>query len=602
MKKIINKVRQNYILIIAAVVLGVLIGWIVSPSDSSSQKSHIESHEGHDHESEEATTWTCSMHPHIKQDKPGLCPICAMDLVPLSSLSGGDNVDPNEIVMTEAAAKLADIQTMVVSKGKPSKAIYLQGKVQPDERNIAELTARFGGRIEKLFVNFTGQTVRKGQRLAAIYSPDLVTAQRELLEAIKMKESYPSLYNAAVSKLKLWNLNDKQIEAIVNEGEPMVNFEVLSPISGTVTMRHVSIGEYVTEGTSLFEVINLSKLWVMFDAYESDLPWIKIGDKVSYTLQALPGKKFESKVTYIDPFIDPRTRVAKVRVEVSNKSQQIKPEMFANGIINSKFAENGKEILVPKSSILWTGKRAIVYVKVPNRESPSFIYREVTLGPEAGSFFVVSNGLEEGEEIAINGVFKIDAASQLVGLPSMMNPDGGAAQKGHNHGGESTHTNETSQIQKSHVAHIPIKFKKQLTAFYDKYIDLTEALVDSDPKKVKSLSKSLLSSLSKIDMSLLEGDAHLEWMEYEKDLKEQLKAISSQSILDLQRKHFSTFNLIFYKTIKSFGIEGKTAYYQYCPMANNDKGGYWFSNTKDINNPYFGESMLRCGETKEILK
>ncbi|NOQ24921.1 MAG: efflux RND transporter periplasmic adaptor subunit [Bacteroidales bacterium] len=437
MKNIIQNIKENYKLVIGVLITGMFLGWIFFHSSDAAiiANQEMEGHEGHNHESAEPEVWTCSMHPQIKQDKFGLCPICAMDLIPLKSMqSEGDDVDPNEIVMTESAAKLAMIQTIVVSKGVPEKSVYLQGKVQADERNITELTARFGGRIEKLFVNFTGQNVKKGEKLATIYSPNLVTAQRELLEAISFKDSRPSLYAAAKGKLKLWDLSDKQITDIEEKGEPQIYFDVLSPTAGTVTMRHVASGDYVKEGTALFKVVDLTKVWVMFDAYESDLPWIKLGDKIDFTVQALPGKNFTAKVSFIDPFINGQTRVTKVRVEVPNTKMNLKPEMFTSGLLNSKIAESSNEILVPKSAILWTGKRAIVYVKVPNRKTPSFLYREVVLGSEAGSFYVISQGLHEGEEIAVNGVFKIDAASQLIGLPSMMNPEGGMNSTSHNHG------------------------------------------------------------------------------------------------------------------------------------------------------------------------
>lgn len=438
MKNIIKNIKENYKLVLGVLIAGLFLGWLFfHPSkDEFTPETQIEGHEGHDHSAEDATIWTCSMHPQIKQDKPGQCPICAMDLIPLTSAqSAGDDIDPNEIVMTRSAAKLASIQTLIVSKGTPRKTIYLQGKVHADERNIAELTARFGGRIEKLFVNFTGQNVRKGEKLVTIYSPDLVTAQRELLEAISFKDSRPSFYMAAKAKLRLWDLTDDQITGIEENGEPLLYFDVLSPISGTVMMRHVALGNYVKEGSALFQVTDLSRIWVMFDAYESDLPWIKMRDHVELTIQSLPGKSFEGKVAYIDPFINPTTRVAKVRIELPNPGLKLKPEMFVRGILHSKIAESADNLLIPKSSILWTGKRAVVYVKVPDRESPSFLYREITLGPEAGNFYVVADGLFEGEVIAVNGVFKIDAAAQLEGKPSMMNPGGGKVSMGHNHGG-----------------------------------------------------------------------------------------------------------------------------------------------------------------------
>jgi len=600
MKKIINNIKENYKLVIAVLVIGILLGLMFSgSSDKQVTSSHTtEGHEGHNHESEDPTTWTCSMHPQIKQDKPGKCPICAMDLIPLTTMqSGGDDVDPNEIVMTKSAAKLADIQTMMVQLGVPEKSVRLQGKIHADERNISELTARFGGRIEKLFINFTGQTVRKGEKLATIYSPNLVTAQRELLEAISFKSSRPSLYQASKGKLKLWDLTDEQIEEIEKKGEPMLYFDILSPISGTVTMRHVAIGDYVKEGTKLFKVVDLSKLWVMLDAYESDLPWIKMNDKVEFTVQAMPGKNYEAKVTYIDPFINGSTRVAKVRAEVSNKNQQLKPEMFVNGVVSSKTAETSNKILIPKSAILWTGKRAVVYVKVPNRETPSFLYREVVLGPEAGSFFVVSEGLQEHEEIAINGVFKIDAAAQLIGLPSMMNPDGGKASTGHNHGDMAT---DHSQ-HKMESFDVDSKFKRQLTSFYNNYLLLTKAFVTSNPSKVKSAAESLLTKLTLIDMGLLKGDAHMAWMADLKVLESKLKTIEGGKDIDKQRAAFAPFNQALYKSVKSFGLDKVTVYYQFCPMANSDKGAYWFSNSEEIQNPYFGEMMLGCGEVKETI-
>ena len=423
-------------MVLGVLIGGLFLGWLFfHPSKAErANEIQIENHEGHDHSAAEATIWTCSMHPQIKQDKPGKCPICAMDLIPLKTMkSTEDDVDPSEIVMSESAAKLADIQTMIVSKGAPQKTLYLQGKVHADERNIAELTARFGGRIEKLFVNFTGQNVQEGEKLATMYSPDLITAQRELLEAASFKEDRPSFYMASRSKLKLWDLTDDQINAIEERGEPQLYFDVLSPISGTVMMRHVALGDYVKEGSALFQVTDLRKVWVLFDAYESDLPWIKTGDQVELSFQSIPGKAFEGKVAYIDPFINPTSRIAKVRIELPNPGLKLKPEMFASGVLYSKIAESSDKLLIPKSSILWTGKRAVVYVKVPDRESPSFMYREITLGPEAGNFYLVADGLNEGEEIAVNGVFKIDAAAQLEGKPSMMNPVGGKLSTGHDH-------------------------------------------------------------------------------------------------------------------------------------------------------------------------
>lgn len=593
-----KNIKENIKWIIPSLIIGLFFGWVFFHGSASTEVVH-------NHELEEAKVWTCSMHPQIKQDKAGLCPICAMDLIPLTSMTSGDDASPNEIQMTESAARLADIKTMMVSKGIPEKSVYLQGKIQADERNISELTARFGGRIEKLFVNYTGQNVKKGQKLATIYSPELVTAQKELLEALSYKDSYKSLYIAAKGKLKLWDLNDEQIKAIEEKGEPQLYFEVLSPISGTVMMRHVAIGDYVKEGMPLFKVVDLTKVWVMFDAYESDLPWIKLKDEITFGVQSHPGKEFSGKVSYIDPFLNAQTRVAKVRIELNNKNMELKPEMFTSGILNSKVAENSSEILIPKSSILWTGKRAVIYVKVPNRDNPSFLYREITLGPEAGNFYVVHSGLNEGEEIAVNGVFKIDAASQLQGLPSMMNPQGGIVSTGHNHGEMSQNKTSLMNMKPKKMNDISMEFKSQLGEVVETYLKLKDAFTETDEELSETTAKSTLQTLGKVDMSLLKGEAHTIWMTEIKQIKDNLKGIVSMKGIEMKRSHFEKVSDHLTIAVKTFGFQTKnenTLYLQFCPMAFNDKGAYWLSDIEQISNPYFGDVMLRCGEVKETIK
>ena len=588
-------------------VAGLLLGGIFF---GNSKDQHVE----HDHEevtSNEETIYTCSMHPQIKQNEPGLCPICAMDLVPVITLqTEGEEIGPDEIQMTELAIKLAEVQTTIVKRGIPEKAVHLLGKIQADERNIAQLTARFGGRIEKLFVNYTGQNVRKGQKMGVIYSPELITAQKELLEAIKYKESNPSFYKASRSKLKLWNLSESQINDIENKEEPMLFLNILAPISGTVTRRHVATGDYINEGSALFELVDLNRVWVMFDAYESDLSWLNLGDPIDFTLPSLPGKKYSGKVSYIDPFIDASTRVARVRVEMDNRDQTFKPEMFVNGILRSKIIENLDELLIPKSAILWTGKRAVVYVKVPDRENSSFLYREIVLGPEAGNFYVVAKGLAEGEEIASNGVFKIDASAQLAGKPSMMNPEGGKVSTGHNHGGtpmgdEEMNSMDSSDedIETDDIKDVSETFKQQLGELVNSYFKMKDAFVASDEQLVETEAKTVISSFNKIDMTLLSGDAHIKWMKLLAPIENNLNGIIHMKGIEMKRSHFSVVSSKLTEAIDLFGIVSNTpVYLEFCPMAFDNKGAYWISDNKEIRNPYFGDMMLKCGEVKRELK
>jgi len=609
MKTKINFNKREIKLIGFAIVAGLFFGWLFfhgSGEENQKNQSLTENTE------KQPTIWTCSMHPQIRMDHPGKCPICGMELIPLSEYSTEEAaVSPNEIHMSEEAIKIADVQTMVVSKAYPDKAVYLLGKVRPDERNIAELTARYGGRIEKLYINFTGQTVKKGEKLASIYSPVLVSGQMELLETLSYRESNPELYHAARSKLKLWGLSDNQVESIIEKGKPMNYFDVLSPITGTVTRRDVSAGDYIKEGSPLFQITDLSTVWVMFEAYESDIPWIRMNDKVNFTIRSIPGKNFDGRVSFIDPTIDPETRVAHVRVEVPNANKVIKPEMFASGIVTSSIAGNKKDLMIPKTAILWTGKRSVVYVKVPNRNQPTFRHREITLGPEAGDFYVVANGLKEGEEIAVNGVFKIDAAAQLAGKPSMMNPEGGGGSTGGMAGmnmgqGEMGKAERPTEKDKNNNAEsnyqINPEFIKQLTAVYEAYLPMKNDFVQSDAGKAGEAAKTVLNSLNKVNMELLNGEAHMEWMEYLNPLKKSLDKIVVSHDIEIQRQGFADFNLNFYKAIKRFGLVNDTIYFQYCPMAFNNKGAYWLSDSLKIKNPYYGDAMLSCGETRDTLK
>lgn len=413
MKKTELKKYGTYIIL---VITGLMLGWILFHTDGSGNDKH-----NHEHEGENGTeVWTCSMHPHIKTDKPGKCPICAMELIPLSSMKSGAAVS-NAVHFTPEAVALANIQTTVVSVDHPTREVRLFGKVQADERLLQSQTATISGRIEKLMINFTGQAVKKGQILAIIYSPELVNAQQELLEVSKMKQSQPELYQAAREKLRLWQLTENQISSIEKTGKVKTGFEVVSGTSGIITAKRVSTGDYVSQGSVLFDVANLSNVWVLFDAYESDLVFLKTGDEIHFSIQALPGKNFTARIKFIDPMIDPLKRVAGVRVEMSNSSGELKPEMFVEGVVKAKLNEYEGYPVIPRSAVLWTGKRSVVYIRDTEHTEPAFIMREVELGPALGNSYVVTEGLYEGDVIVTEGAFSVDAAAQLHGQPSMMN-------------------------------------------------------------------------------------------------------------------------------------------------------------------------------------
>lgn len=596
-----NILSNNYLRASLLIIAGIFLGWLFFHNSGSTVKSTEP--EVHEHTESEKTIWTCSMHPQIRMDKPGDCPICGMDLIPLKNSNA--EIDDQAIEMSESAMKLAEVQTAIVSKGSTSKDIQLYGKIQVDERLQQSQTAHVPGRIEELMINVTGEQVKKGQLIAKIYSPELVTAQKELIEALSLKDKYPSLVEAAREKLRNWKLSDEQINALEKSGKVNSTFDIYANTSGIVVSLKVNKGDYISKGAVLFDVTDLSKVWGVFDAYESDLPWISLNQRVEFTTQSVPGKTFSGKITFIDPIIDPLKRIAGVRIELNNSDRQLKPEMFINGTIHSTLKGSGEQLTIPQSAVLWTGTRSVVYVRIPETEHPSFKLREITLGAAMKDTYVVVDGLAEGEEIVTNGIFSVDAASQLAGKKSMMNPEGGDSGAGKMPGmdmGTGNITEQASEVMTLESVDTDPAFKEQLTTVYETYLKMKDAFVATDARKVSQEAQKVEKSIKSVKMELLKGDAHMAWMDQLKTLNSAIGAIAKSTDIAKQRVEFARFNLAFYKSLKMFGLENDTAYYQYCPMANGDKGAYWFSETEEIRNPYFGDEMLSCGETRETIK
>ena len=364
--------------------------------------------------------WTCSMHPQIRMpDNKNMCPLCAMDLIPVRIGSGGS--DPDAVQMSEEAIALASIQTIIVNRSIPEKEIRLFGTINLNERLIRSQVSHVSGRIERLLVNTVGEAVSEGQTVATIYSPDLLNAQQELIQAKRLADVQPALHEAAREKLRLWRLSDEQIADIERSETVSPSVAIKANANGIVTARRIEQGDYVSQGSVLLDLADLSSVWAVFDAYEADLPFLKKGDTVKYTLQALPGRIFSDKISFIEPMLDRTTRTVKVRVETDNPHGELKPEMFANGEIKAVLHNSADtEIIVPKTAVLWTGRRSVVYVKLPDTEEPTFKLREIELGPSLGDAFVVLSGISEGEEIVARGAFVVDASAQLEGRLNMM--------------------------------------------------------------------------------------------------------------------------------------------------------------------------------------
>lgn len=574
------------LLILIALLVGLGAGYFLFGGEAEAEAAQ------HQHAAESAdsagTTWTCSMHPQIRRDEPGDCPICGMDLIQQSEIASDD---PLNFEMTREAARLANIQTTVVGESAASagSALQLSGKVQADERRASSQVAQVPGRIEKLYVSFTGEQVYKGQKLAELYAPDLITAQRELLEAVKLQEVNPRLVEAARNKLRYWKIAPEQIDEIIESGEIQETFPLYATESGVVTQRRVAVGDYVAQGEPLFDLMNLNTVWVLFDAYEEDLPQIEVGDRITFTTPSLPGQRFSGRVTFIDPILDKDRRIVAVRTEVRNPNGKLKPEMLVTGELLAEAAGEQMALTVPKSAVLWTGERSVVYVKVPDTDIPTFQYRELELGEAMGDRYRVLDGLEAGEEVVTYGNFSIDAAAQLNNQASMMNRD--IQIKGESGAKEAPNYRAVASPS----------FKQELGSAIEAYLRLKDALVATDAETAAAKAKAFTNEVEKVSSEGIAGDALEYWRQQRGALIAHGKNIAKSAEVSAQRAQFDFLSQTLIKTVKAFGAAEQTYYVQHCPMAFDWEGADWISDVEEIRNPYFGDEMLTCGTVEETL-
>ena len=573
--------KKNTLYILIAVLGGLLMGYLFF-GDANVKETNEALHE---HAKEgESQMWTCSMHPQIMLGEPGDCPICGMDLIPAASKA--DGLSSEQFRMTENALALANIQTTIVGSAQAEKnPLSLSGNITANKEAVAVQASYFDGRIEKLFVNYEGQEVRKGQRLATIYSPELVAAQQELLTAAALKVSQPELYRAVRKKLLLWKLSEDQISNIENSGEVMENFSVYATVSGTVSEVLSAEGDYIKKGQPIAKVSNLNTVWAEFDAYESQLSQIKEGQKISIRTNAYPNELFEGKVSFVSPVLDNATRTVTVRASLNNQKGLFKPGMFVAGQIEKGMPTGEvQQLFVPSSAVMWTGERSLVYVKVVS-DPPVFEMREVDLGDRNGESYQIVSGLRAGEEIVTNGTFTLDAAAQLQGKMSMMRP-------------QSTATGTSDESGAEIRMNLPDAFQRDFVKLIPDYLQMKDAFVASQAPEVAKSAQVVLDQMKAIDRSGL-GTTERQYLDTSLQF---LEKIASNPVLEIQRDHFVHLNEHLVALTANLDSLGKTHYVQRCPMANNNKGAIWISTEEEIRNPYYGDVMLTCGTVEQVLE
>jgi RND family efflux transporter MFP subunit len=395
--------------------------------------------------------WVDPMHPAYKSDKPGIAPDCGMKLEPIYADGGGPTAAPTgtgraedisampvgAVHITPEKQQLIGVKYGEVERSGGSRTIRAVGRVAFDETRIQHIHTKVEGWIDQVFVDYTGQLVRKGQPLMTVYSPDMLASQRELLLAVKARDTMKnnplpiafdqseSLLQAARRRLELWDLSDAQIDQVLKTGQPIKNIAVYSPIAGYVTERKAFPELKITPDTDLYTIVDLSRVWIMADLFEYEAPNIRVGETTRVSLQAAPGRVFTARINYIQPQVDPMTRTLKVRLDMDNAGLVLKPDMYADVEFRVNFPV---ELAVPADAVLDAGERKTVFV---DRGNGFFEPRKVTTGERSGNRIQILSGLRAGERIVTSGNFLIDSESQMkaaaagmggmAGMPGMTN-------------------------------------------------------------------------------------------------------------------------------------------------------------------------------------
>ncbi|MCI0448311.1 MAG: efflux RND transporter periplasmic adaptor subunit [Chlorobi bacterium] len=370
--------------------------------------------------------YTCPMHPQIIQDRPGLCPICGMDLVKKNELDTEDmqdhdlgDADLNAVKLSPSQQVLANVQTQKVKLMQFQGEKTFNGYVKINEKKLAKISTAVSGKIVNMFVNFEGQTVRKGQPVLEIYSPELVSTQKEYLLALdnfnQVKTSgnrvaidqAQSLVNSARERLTLWEMTPKQIEELERTRELKTTSVQYSRYSGIITKKLLQVGHWAMMGENIFEVADLSTVWVIANVYESDMQYIKNGQTVDIYSSAYPDEPLRAKINFINPVFDPDSRTLEVRIDVSNPSLVLKPDMYVKVKINTYASQS---LGVRKNAVIRTGEHDIVYIE---KEKGVYVPKQVTVSYEQDEYYAISSGLEEGDVVVVSGGFLIDSESQI---------------------------------------------------------------------------------------------------------------------------------------------------------------------------------------------
>jgi RND family efflux transporter MFP subunit len=575
--------------------IGPPIGTGVHKAWSAIAGSH-EEESGGDHQ-----YYTCGMHPWVVQPRPGQCPICGMDLVPLdpAKFSGQVTIDP-------VVSQNIGVRVEKVSEGSEGGSIRTVGTVTYDETLLGDVNLKVSGWIEKLYVDYLGAPVKRGQALFSVYSPELYAAQAEYLLAQKASKGISKtpgsttlnlageLLEPARTKLNLFDVGSGQIKALEKRGKPFKNMTISSPQSGVVIEKNVFEGMKVTPGTTAFRIADLKRLWVMATVYEYQSRDIKVGQTAKMTLTYLPGETFEGKVVYIYPFLEEHTRQIKVRLEFENSDQKLKPGMYATVMFEGTTAD--KRVLVSRSAVIDTGQRQVAFVA---KGQGKFEPRPVHMGAETEDGKVeILDGLKPGELVVVSGQFLIDSEARMrEALAKMM--------KG-NPVAEAT-APKAPEVESNAVV-LPDAASSTLGAAIDAYLAVGKALAGDTTTDIGVSARKLADAMDALVAMEVPGKPDF-WKKLpaaDSVKREALGLGKARSLADTRKAYFE-LSKAFSELLHATGVPksyGKKLEDTHCPMypADSKEGAVWVQEAGPARNPYFGKAMLTCSDWQRPLQ
>jgi len=527
--------------------------------------------------------YVCPMHPFYKRKQLGECGICGMSLVKQSELGEREE---GVVMLSPKQIQLGGIKTTRVQTRILEKIIDTYGKVDYDERKVKYVTAWIGGRVDKLYVNFTGDVVRKGAPLLSIYSPELISTQEELLQVLrthdKVKGSkFPEVIKGAEDlvmsskhRLLRWGLANKQIEELEKTGKVSDHITIYAPVSGVVIKKDIYEGMYVKEGAQLYVIASLSEVWLYADIYEYEIPFVKVGLEVEITTRAFPGEIFKGRIQFIDPFMNPKTRTVRIRCSIPNPGYRLKPDMYARAIIKVPLGE--KTLSIPEEAVLHSGERDIVFVDLGGgRYEP----RLVTLGNKIGKFYEVKQQIHEGEYVVTSSNFLLSSESQLQGVLAKLEefPAEVAWEK-------EEHA-KMAQMKTIHATQAHIELIDHYLNIWD---ELSQDSFQKAPQEVDEIVKT-------VDGLLSQKMKNPTFRKILEEIKKQAIALDRNN-LESFRKGFARLSNPVIQYTKLLHMPEKPLFVYYCSMFP----GYWIQNQEGVRNPYYGSSMLTCGQLVSV--